>query len=392
MDEEKMLNEDALNYLDEAMFTSSLISDKERKNGRVEDIDDIYPRTRKEALHMDDMLNRAEQVVEDRSNEDYAERYSMLREIVDWSLKRHSTWMWSLIAGALLGAGIFYYFKKDQEDDILRAKVEREQVEQWKTVKVAQTDYKKCPDEHANNAYSLRLTSADKYKMYKLVNYKMWATSSEKTAADYKQRADTATTKDRKEKYLENQKYYEENAVKYRAAYDSINVMEFEQIHEVAKKDLAEEVEREESHGNTLRNYMIYLLILIPLYIITGYPHGYTITRHRRRAGCMNIFRKVGFGLASFCFGAGLAMSLLPDYKVKTTYTDGSTSTHTESDPGNIIIIVMKIGLMIVGAFIFCFVASVIMTIETAYGLFENFNWKGWYVKLTASKQKSLVK
>jgi hypothetical protein len=75
-------------------------------------------------------------------------------------------------------------------------------------------------------------------------------------------------------------------------------------------------------------------------------------------------------------------MSLLPDYKVKTTYSDGSTSTHTESDPGNIIIIVLKIGLMIVGAFIFCFVSSVIMTVETAYGIFENFNWSGWFKKI----------
>ena len=103
----------------------------------------------------------------------------------------------------------------------------------------------------------------------------------------------------------------------------------------------------------------------------------------------MNIFQKIGFGIASFCFGTGLAMSLLPDYKVKTTYTDGSTSTHTESDPGNIIIIVLKVGLMIAGAFIFCFVSSVIMTVETAYGLFENFNWSGWFKKIKPAPKES---
>ena len=42
---------------------------------------------------------------------------------------------------------------------------------------------------------------------------------------------------------------------------------------------------------------------------------------------------------------------------------------------------------MIVGAFVFCFVASVIMTIETFYGLIENFNWSGWIKKLMASKK-----
>ena len=118
---------------------------------------------------MDEMLNRAEQVAEDRNDEKYNERYCMLREIVDWSLKRHSTWKWSLICGALLGAGIFYYFKSDQEDSILRAKAEREQVEQWKTVKVAPTAYDKCPDQHANDAWTLRLSTAEKYKMYTLI-------------------------------------------------------------------------------------------------------------------------------------------------------------------------------------------------------------------------------
>ena len=144
----------------------------------------------------------------------------MLREIVDWSKKRHSTWMWSLIAGALLGAGIFYYFKKDQEDDILRAKVEREQVQQWKTVKVGQTDYDKCPSQHANDAYSLRLTSADKYKMYKLIDYKSWSESALQSAGEYKQRADTASTKERKESFLKSKLSSEESAAKYRANYD----------------------------------------------------------------------------------------------------------------------------------------------------------------------------
>ena len=393
MDEEKvMLNEEAWEHLDEAMFTSSLISDKEREKGMVDDVDDIYPRTKEETEYMDEQLQLALEKAKEPNEESFAERYSMLREIVDWSKKRHSTWMWSLIAGALLGAGIFYYFKKDQEDDILRAKVERKQVEEWKESKVAQTAFDKCPEQHAHDAWTLRLTGADKYKTYKLIDLKSWVISSETSSKEYAQRADTATTQERKEKYLENQKSYAEKAVKYRAEYDSVNAMDFAQVHEMAIQDLGSRVEREESHGNTLRNYMIYLLILIPLYIITGYPHGYTITRHRRRSGCMNIFRKVGFGIASFCFGAGLAMSLLPDYVVKTTYSDGHTETHTESDMGNIIILAIKFGLMIVGAFIFCFVASVIMTIETFYGLLENFNWKGWIAKLMPPKQPQEVK
>jgi len=388
MDEETVMrNAEAWDHLDEAMFTSSLISDKEREKGVVDDGEDIYPRTKEEALHMDEELKLAMETAQEPDEENFAERYGMLREIVDWSLKRHSTWKWSLIAGALLGAGIFYYFKKDQEDDILKAKVDREQVQQWQPMKVTETPFDKCPSQHANNAWALRLTAADKYKMYELIDLKSSVEYNQKSSTEYGQRADTAKLAENKEKYLKYQKSYAEDAVKYRAKYDSINAMDFDQIHEMAKTALAKRVEGEVSHGNTLRNYMIYLVILIPLYIITGYPHGYSITRHQRRSGCLNIFRKVGFGLASFCFGAGVAMALLPNYQVKTTYSDGHSETHTEANWFNLVILALKFGLMIVGAFIFCFVASVIMTIETFYGLLENFNWKGLMAKMRPPKQ-----
>ena len=158
--------------------------------------------------------------------------------------------------------------------------------------------------------------------------------------------------------------------------------MDFAQIHVAAITDMSQRVEAEVSHGNTMRNYMIYLIILIPLYIITGYPHGYSITHHRRRSGCLNVFRKVGFAVASFCFGAGVALSLLPSYEVETTYSDGHKDTHTESSVLNGPLLFIKFCLMAVGAFLFCFVSSVVMTIETVYGLIENFNWSGWFRKV----------
>ena len=381
-----MLNNEALQYLDEAMFTSSLISKKDRAKGQT-DWDNVYPRTKAETQRMAELLEKANEVVEDPNDEDYRERYNSLAEIVDWSQKRHRTWMWSLIAGALLGAGIFYYYQNEQKKKIAEAQAEQAQVEEWTEEKVGQTTWESCPDEHSNNAYSIRLTSAGKYKTYKLINLKKYALGCDNRAKDWQQRADTATLEENKEKYLKNLATENERATNYRAEYDSINAMDYAQVHEMAKTDLANHVNSEESHGKTLRNYMIYLLILIPLYIITGYPHGYTITRHTRRTGCLNIFRKVGFAIASFCFGAGLAMSLLPDYKVKTYYSDGSTRTHTEGNVLNFLILFLKFGLMIIGAFIFCFVSSIVMTVETISGLYNNFNWSGWFRKLVPARQ-----
>ena len=385
MEEEYILNGEALQYLDEAMFTSSLISKKERKRGET-NWENVYPRTKDETERMAELLELASQVVEDPNDEEYRDRYETLEDIVEWSQKRHRTWAWSLIAGALLGAGIFYYFHNDQKKDIARAKAEQEQVEQWREEKVSQVAWASCPKEHADNAYTLRLSSAQKYKTYKLIDLKSSAEYNDREAVKAQQMADTAKLAENREKYLHNVEVHKQHAADYRHRYDSINAMDFAQVHQMARADLTRRVDNQESWGRTLRNYMIYLLILIPLYIITGYPHGYTITRHTRRTGCLNIFRKVGFAVASFCFGAGLAMSLLPDYIVKTTYSNGSTSTHNESDPMNFIILFMKFGLMLIGAFIFCFVASMVMTVETVSGLWNNFNWTGWLRRLMPAK------
>ena len=166
--------------------------------------------------------------------------------------------------------------------------------------------------------------------------------------------------------------------------YDSINAMGFAQIKEMAVEDFKNTAKwREEDHGSN-QFYLYYLLILIPLYIITGYPRGYTITRHRLQSGCLNGFRKVGFGIAAFCFGAGVAMALLPDYIVEKTYASGRKETSRETNVLNGPIIALKFMLMIAGAIIFIFVSAMIMTIETVLGIFQNYEWKEIFASIKA--------
>lgn len=384
--EEKILNEEAFEYLDEAMFTSSKISKKDRAKGET-DWDNVYPRSLAETQHMEEMLERASEVVEDPKDEDYSERYATLKEIVDWSKARHKSWSWKLILGALVGLGILYYFKSDRDDITARRKADLAKVEQWQESNVGKTSWEACSSELNVGLYDTYVNSADDYKKFKLICIKSDAVIKEKLHKEYLQKADTATTEERKNMYLSDAERYEKGVAQAHVEYDSINAMDYKAVYEMAMSDATSHVKYSEGEGKSLRNYMIFLFILIPLYIITGYPHGYTITNHRRRAGCLNIFRKFGFALAAFCFGTGIAMSLLPDYKVETRYSDGSTSTHTEANAGNFLVLFLKFGLMIVGAFIFSFVSSFIMTVETAYGLFENFNWMGW-IRKVAPKNK----
>ena len=375
MDEERMLNEEALDLLDEAMFTSSLISDKERKKGRVNDWESVFPVSKEETERMEQLLDKAEEVAEDPTEEKYADRLSDLRDVVEWSKKRHRSWTWKLIAGALVGAGIFYYFERDHQDDIERACADLATVQAWDSTEVA-LNVGNITAEYHNGHYNDRLSSPKNFKMYELSTIKSHKEYQEKEAARIQTMADTASTEELKTSRLESVAKHKERAVEYQAEYDSVAAMNTAQIKAYALEKRGNSLQSEKDYGRRLHNFMIYLFILIPLYIITGYPRGYTLTKSRSRIGCLTAFRKVGFGLASFFFGTGLAMSFLPDDVVKYHYSDGHTETRTEGNVGNFLIMFLKFGLMIIGAFLFAFVASFIMTIETVLGLIRNFDWK----------------
>lgn len=59
------------------------------------------------------------------------------------------------------------------------------------------------------------------------------------------------------------------------------------------------------------------------------------------------------------------AMAMLPDMVVERRYASGRTERTTEGNMANIIVLVMKFGLMAVGVVIFSFVSVIIISIET---------------------------
>ena len=261
----------------------------------------------------------------------------------EWLRKRHKTWQWTLVVAALLGAAVLYLVQYKQQNALLQARADREQVAQWKAISVGRVDFDMCPTEQGSDSYVMRLVSADRYKTYKLTDLKRQAL------------ADTA------------------QYASLRQTYDTINAMDFEQIHEVALQDLDDQVGSKRLWSVLIYAYMVYLLVLIPIYIITGYPHGYTITRRKHRPGCLNIFRKVGIAVALFCLGASVASTLLPDYVVRNTSADGQTTEHKERKWFTAILLVVRLVLLIVGAVLLCLVASIVMTIESIGGLIDMF-------------------
>lgn len=375
MDEQ--MNLAAWECLDQALFTSSHVKAKDIEKGSTQ-WDNVYPTSEEETNQMEALVDEACQKADDKTEPAFVERVNDLRDIIVYSRKKHRTWKFSLIIGSIIAACIFWYFGNQDKELAQRYAKDVALVENWKKADTTITYKNLVIDEGSSSNYGLynnRLLSANSYKYYLLYDIKRNGESALKHSQECKAKADTASTAERKEALLKNSAEAKERFDKYRTEFDETAKLGFDEIKEKALKETQGHVDFNNSSANKKVAWMIYLIILIPLYIITGYPKGYMISRHRRQHGFMEKLRKWGFSVASFFFGAGVLMSLLPDDIVKYRYADGRTETRRESDPTNFVILAMKFGLMIVGVLIFCFVSVLIMTIETFTGLKRNFKW-----------------
>ena len=373
MDEQKNLA--AWECLDQALFTSSHLKAKDMEKGST-DWDNVYPVSKEETDKMKNLVDEAVRKADDPSDSFFRERVSDLREIISYSYSKHRTWKWSLIFGSIIAACIFWYFGNQDKEDAQKYAKDVTLVENWKKADTTITyDKLDASSELSYQLYERRVQSANAYKLMKLHDLKRNAESYREGMKTAKHSADTAKLDKNIESYKKRMAECEEKMEKYQDEFDEVADMDFDEIQKMALKDTQGLVDDINDSASTKTGRMIYLIILIPLYIISGYPRGYVISAHRRQHGFMRTLQKIGFAVASFFFGSGLLMSLLPDSIVEYHYTSGRVETRTEGNPANIAILGIKFGLMIAGVLIFCFVSVLIMTIETISGLKRNFNW-----------------
>lgn len=373
MDEQKNLA--AWECLDQALFTSSHVKAKDMEKGST-DWDNVYPVSKEETDKMKDLVDEAVRKADDPSDSFFRERVADLREIISYSYSKHRTWKWSLIFGSIIAACIFWYFGNQDKEDAQKYAKDVTLVENWKKADTTITyDKLDASSELSYQLYERRVQSANAYKLMKLHDLKRNAESYREGMKTAKHSADTAKLDKNIESYKKRMAECEEKMEKYQDEFDEVADMNFDEIQKMALKDTQGLVDDINDSASTKTGWMIYLIILIPFYIISGYPRGYVISAHRRQHGFMRTLQKIGFAVASFFFGSGLLMSLLPDSIVEYHYTSGRVETRNEGNPVNIVILGIKFGLMVAGVLIFCFVSVLIMTIETISGLKRNFNW-----------------
>lgn len=359
-------NYEAWAKLDEAMFTSSQIKQSEREAGET-DMENIYPVSLAETRKMERLLNEAIEVADDPNDPDFRERHNRLSEVVAWSLERNRTWRWQIILGTIIAACIVYYFNTQDKERAQEAKANVESVQQW-TPQDTTLVYAKLPKSgYIDNYYA----SANKYKLYQLAHYKSLIESAAANIDYYKQKADTCTDAKKKQALEKNMAACKENMAKDQEAYKRYEKMTYAELKEDALAQAKASVESRESSRRTTLAWLAFLIVVIPLYIITGYPRGYVLTRHKKQDKILSFVRKAGFTIAAFFFGAGVAMALLPDMVVERRYASGRTERTTEGNMANIIVLGIKAALIVVGVVIFSFVSVLIISVETCSRLVD---------------------
>lgn len=362
-------NEKAYEFLDAAMCTSSHITAIDENNQTV-NIDDVYPCSEAECDEMDRLLDRAEAEVKDKNDQFFKERYDELRDIVKWSRKKHWTFKWSLIAGCILSIFIMFYISAEVAGD--RRKIENKvnTVKNWEkqdtTIAMADLKLDSIP-------YDIK--RANVHKAHTLGGLKSRYERSLEEVASYKAKLDTVQDREQKKYLKERLKHHEEKAESYLKQYEKVNDMKFKKYRKYVVKSMKDELRAARWLDRIVWLICIYVLLLTPFYIYSSHQYGYYITRYRAESARLDKLQKIGFAFASFLLGASLALEFFPETKVTTIYSSGRRETHTESNPLDIAIIILKLVLLAAAACVFSFVCIYIMSHVTITSFKRNHDW-----------------
>ncbi|MBQ9311232.1 MAG: hypothetical protein IJ222_10300 [Bacteroidales bacterium] len=329
-----------------------------------------YPTTREETLQMQSLLKQAWEAAEDREETEFKDKYDRLGEIVQWSLARHRTWQWPVIAGALLFAALLLWGGLSNKDEIQHAKESIKQIKAWEPCDTLIT-WESCKeftsDAERHAAGEHQLENANNWKSYELSESKARYLQNMATVASNREKAQTETDSEKKSNYLKQADYWEKYSVKYKETFDKIAPMEYSDV----KKEAVAQAKIWLSHARGNRNFFIVnfilVLILCGLYVWSGNPYGYNITAARTRHKILGWIRKIGFWFAGLCLGSGIAAKLFAD-DIVWKYADGHTERESDvaGTAGNV---VWKIILIVIGVIAFIAVAGIVMFLETAFSL-----------------------
>ena len=311
------------------------------------------PATKAETDHLENLLKQAREAADDPHEESFAHEHEDLTEVVSWSNKRHKTWSWAIIGGAVLGVLLLWWLTSSKNEDVDKEKQKLEKVEAWSQPCDTVITYESCGKDISRVGM---YDTPNKYKAYKL-------SVAKNRVEDYKESIAKA---DSMEYYAAHKSEYEKSLKEWEPKFDEINNMSYDKLKEAAVKDAKSDIKGVKSGANFVLALLIIVIILIPLYIWTGDQHGYEMTASRRREKVLSWVRKIGFGIAGLFFGAGLVFKFFPDETPRQKRERKGFSNETGTKGTNLL---FKGLLMLAGAIVLAFVSIFIMLVEVIAGV-----------------------
>ncbi len=361
-------NDEAYGYLDAAMYTSSHISEVDKHCGSV-DIDDVYPVTLEETLEMEGLLDKADAALKDSNDAFYHERSNELRGIVEWSKKRHWNFQWILILGVILTTCFIFYQSGDAGASVNRAEAELAAIEAWEEIDVDTIQFDLESMKDVQNV-SINYDNAAAYKTSRLKGLAYSYYDNLNAQATCLAMADTASTREARNKYQDWAEEAEEKAEKYKDEYEDVNDFDFDDCQDAAVERHEDLLSARKSEYRFAVIWTIFFILLCPLYIFAERPYGYTISRNRTEARVLGGIKKVAFALAGGLVGMSASIGFVD---VVTKWSDGTTTREDDgTGPARMLI---KIGLLVAALIIFCVTSSILVIYSTIVGLKRNYDW-----------------
>ena len=131
-------NDEAYELLWEATCVSSHVNDVDKAAGTTNE-DNVYPTSAEEVDRMEELVNKASQALKEPDSA-FSQRVHELRDIIEWSRKRHWQFNWRIIVGAIISAFLLPMFLGADQNHVREMQNNVAKVNKWEPVELVHFD------------------------------------------------------------------------------------------------------------------------------------------------------------------------------------------------------------------------------------------------------------
>ncbi len=361
-------NDEAYELLWKATCVSSHINDEAKESGSVES-DDIYPTSTQEVDSMEEYLNQAEAALKEPDQE-FSARINELREVVQWSRKRHWKLNWRVVVGVIISIFTLHMWADSRQGDVNKAEEKLVLIKNWKEAPIKRLDLTSLEGQqyiYSENPFTSMEVWYDR-EQRNVAHY--YYTAIRDIAYNEEELKKPDLSDELKDFYKGQIKKSKKKKEELLERFEDLQKADFGDIQEMATEAAEEIADEKRSDARFVKFWNIFFLLLIPLYIFAARPHGYTISRYRREADRLGWVERIGLWLSGSLLTAGMGIGFVD---IVTKWSDGST---TRSDDGTgPMRLALKVGLFLAAVAVFCAVSCFLMLYATISGLIRNYNW-----------------